>query len=311
MSEQDSFKGVVVKTTGNVYLVDTDKGVLTCSIKGKFRIKGIKTTNPAAVGDYVELNYNEKSETYVIHNILPRQNYLIRRSVNLSKQYHIIAANIDQCVVMASIRSPKTSMEFVDRMLVSAEAYGISSIVLLNKIDLLNDSEEDELIEWVSTYEMAGYKIYPISVSELQDPKKLEYLFKDKTSVISGHSGVGKSTLLNTLHPELSLQTSKVSEQHAQGKHTTTFAEMHNMSFGGKIIDTPGIRGLGVVDIEPSELNHFFPEFLKRKPECKFNNCMHLNEPQCAVKAAIEEGDIPNSRYASYLSILETDQNYR
>jgi ribosome biogenesis GTPase len=311
MSGQDSFKGVVVKTTGNVYLVETEKGIQTCSIKGKFRIKGIKTTNPSAVGDIVDFEYDSKSDSYVIYNIHPRRNYLIRRSVNLSKQYHIIAANIDQCVVMASIRAPKTSMEFVDRMLVSAEAYGIPSIILINKIDLLSDTELEELEGWKWTYSTAGYTIIPISISDPRNSDRIKQVFEHKTSVISGHSGAGKSTLLNSLSPGLGIQTSAVSEQHSQGKHTTTFAEMHNMPFDGKIIDTPGIRGLGVVDIESSELNHFFPEFFKLKPKCKFNNCIHLNEPNCAVKEAIDKREIAYSRYLSYLSILESDQNYR
>lgn len=311
MNTKRSYQGVVVKSTGSLFLVETSQGVIQTGIKGKFRIQGLKTTNPVAVGDHVELTYKEHTDQYVIHKILPRKNYLIRKSVNLSKQYHILATNVDQCLIMASIRAPKTSFEFVDRLLVSAEAYNIKTTILLNKVDLLNEEDEEEIIFWQAIYSKADYEVIPVSMTNKEGLAEISNLVKNKTTVISGHSGAGKSTLLNALNPKLELKTLEVSEQHEQGKHTTTFAEMFDIPGGGKIIDTPGIRGLGVVDIEKEELNLFFPDFLKYKSQCKFSNCMHLEEPKCAVKEAIEEGKISITRYESYLSILELDQSYR
>lgn len=310
--------GTVYKSTGSWYQVKSDEGKFyQCRIKGKFRIKGIKSTNPVAVGDRVEFKLEEHSseeeETGVITGIHERENYIIRKSVNLSKQTHIIASNIDQAFLLVTLNNPPTFTTFIDRFLVTAEAYGIKAILLFNKIDTYTDEELDEVKYLAAMYRSIGYECLGISAKSGKNVDKVKELMHDKTSMISGHSGTGKSTLINAIEPKLDLKTMKISEQHRQGQHTTTFAEMFDLDFGARIIDTPGIKGFGVVDIEKEELGDYFPEFFERKQDCKFNNCLHVDEPQCAVKEALEAGEIPWSRYKSYLQILkgEEDQHYR
>ena len=307
--------GTVYKSTGSWYTVKTDNGKsYQCRIKGKFRIQGIKSTNPIAVGDVVDFSLETKSDevTGIIERIHERKNYVIRKSVNLSKQTHIIAANIDIVFLLVTINNPVTFTAFIDRFLVTAEAYDIKVILLFNKVDTLT---EDELLETkylASIYRKIGYECIGISAKEGKNIDKVRQIMEGKTSMFSGHSGVGKSTLVNAIEPGLDLKTAKVSEQHNQGQHTTTFAEMYDLSFDAKIIDTPGIKGFGVVDMEKEELGDYFPEFFELKSECKFNNCLHINEPNCAVKEALENEEIAWSRYKSYLQILEgEDEGYR
>ena len=307
--------GTVYKSTGSWYTVKTDNGKsYQCRIKGKFRIQGIKSTNPIAVGDVVDFFLETKSDevTGIIETIHERKNYVIRKSVNLSKQTHIIAANIDIVFLLVTINNPVTFTTFIDRFLVTAEAYDIKVILLFNKVDTLT---EDELLETkylASIYRKIGYECIGISAKEGKNIDKVRQIMEGKTSMFSGHSGVGKSTLVNAIEPGLDLKTAEVSEQHNQGQHTTTFAEMYDLSFDAKIIDTPGIKGFGVVDMEKEELGDYFPEFFELKSECKFNNCLHINEPNCAVKEALESEEIAWSRYKSYLQILEgEDEGYR
>lgn len=303
-------KGLVVKSTGSSYKVrDADANIVECRLKGKFRIKDIKVTNPISVGDWVDFAHEENKETGVISRIYDRKNYIIRKSVNLSKQYHIIASNVDQAILIATVVQPKTQLEFIDRFLVTANAYGIPTIILINKLDVYEQEDLERLADWASIYEGLGIQFIPMSVSEEINLKKVKALLKDKISVVSGNSGVGKSSLLNYVSSDFNLKTSEISESHLQGVHTTTFAEMFELPEGGFVIDTPGIRGLGVVDIEKEELGTFFPEFLRFKSDCKFHNCVHLNEPKCAVKDAVEDGLISKDRYSSYLSIYNNDEN--
>ena len=307
-------KGLVYKSTGSWYKVRNDNGnFIVCRLKGKLRIKGLKVTNPVSVGDIVDIEMEKGKETGLISKIDSRKNYLIRKSVNLSKQYHIIASNIDQAVLVATVTQPNTLNEFIDRFLVSVTAYNIPAVILVNKLDVYEDEHLNRLADWNSIYTNAGYTILPISVEKEINLDKVKKLFQGKTTVLSGNSGVGKSSLLKKLLPNEEIAVKEISEMHQQGVHTTTFAEMYDLPNGGHLIDTPGIRGIGVVDIEPNELSNYFPEFLKLKPFCKFNNCVHINEPNCAVKKALDEGEIALSRYNSYLSIFNNDQeeNYR
>lgn len=310
-------EGLVYKSTGSWYLVKSKEGKFyNCRIKGRFRIKGIKSTNPVAVGDWVEFKLEDPSEedaNGVITAIKDRDNYIIRKSVNLSKQTHIIAANIDQVFLLVTLKNPITFTTFIDRFLVTAEAYDIPAILLFNKIDTYNEEELAEVKYLAAIYREIGYQCIGISAKTGKNVEQVRELMKDKTSMISGHSGTGKSTLINAIEPSLNLKTTRISEQHKQGQHTTTFAEMFDLDFGARIIDTPGIKGFGVVDIEKEELGDYFPEFFARKQGCKFYNCLHLEEPKCAVKEALEAGEIPWSRYKSYLQILkgEEDQQYR
>ena len=306
-------KGIVYSSTGSHYRVESGGKFYYCSIKGKFRIKGIKSTNPIAVGDRVVFTIeSEKAEkTGVITEIEVRQNYIVRKSVNLSKQIHIIAANIDQVFLMITLKTPPTFPAFIDRFLVTAKAYEIKTVLVFNKIDLYNSEELVEMRSLKEVYEKIGYDCHEVVATDVGTLGKIQKTITQKVSMFSGHSGVGKSTLLNTLSPDLDLKTANVSAQHEQGQHTTTFAEMFDLEGGAKIIDTPGIKGFGLVDIQREELSGYFIEFSVLKEQCKFNNCMHINEPQCAVKAASEKGEIAQSRYKSYLQLLEDDLLYR
>ena len=307
--------GLVYKSTGSWYTVKSEQGdFMECRIKGKFRMKGIKSTNPIAVGDIVDYELDENSDavTGTIHNIHDRKNYIVRKSVNLSKQTHIIASNIDVVFLLITINNPPTTTSFIDRFLVTAEAYGIEAVLVFNKIDTFDDAMNDEQLYLQYIYSEIGYKFLKVSALEKKGLDELKGMMIGKVSMFSGHSGVGKSTLVNALEPNLSLKTKNISEQSKQGQHTTTFAEMYDLSFDAKIIDTPGIKGFGIVDMEPSEVSGYFPEFFKLQNECKFNNCLHKEEPNCAVKKALEENKIAWSRYNSYLKILEgDDENYR
>lgn len=308
-------RGTVYKSTGSWYSVKAENGTFyNCRIKGKFRIGGIKSTNPVAVGDHVQFELDKKGEeaTGVISAIEPRENYIIRKSVNLSKQTHIIAANIDMAFLLVTLNNPPTFTTFIDRFLVTAQAYHIEAVILFNKIDSYSEAELDEIRYLAALYREIGYQCIGISALTGKNVEKVRALMKDKVSVFSGHSGTGKSTLANALEPGLNLKTAEISEQHLQGQHTTTFAEMFDLSFGGQIIDTPGIKGFGVVEMDREEVANYFPEFFRLKENCKFHNCLHLEEPQCAVKEALENEEIAWSRYKSYLQILEGEEdNYR
>ncbi len=307
--------GLVYKSTGSYYTVKTDDHqVYECRIKGKFRMKGIKSTNPIAVGDVVDFELDNSTDEQIgqIHHIHDRKNYIVRKSVNLSKQTHIIASNIDVVFLLITINNPPTTTSFIDRFLVTAEAYGIEAILVFNKIDTYDDAMLDEQLYLQYIYSEIGYKCLRISSTEGKGINELKQLMVGKVSMFSGHSGVGKSTLVNALQPNLNLKTKSISEQSKQGQHTTTFAEMYDLDFDAKIIDTPGIKGFGIVDIEKEEISGFFPEFFRLKDECKFNNCLHKEEPNCAIKKALEEDKIAWSRYNSYLKILEgDDEHYR
>lgn len=305
--------GTVYKSTGSWYTVKTDLGAsYQCRIKGKFRIKGIKSTNPIAVGDHVdfELETNNDQQTGVIHNILDRSNYIVRKSVNLSKQTHIIAANIDQVFLLITIDNPPTFTSFIDRFLVTAEAYSVTTMLLFNKIDTYDESTLDEVRFLAHTYRKIGYECLGISATTGKNIDKVKTMMRDKVSMFAGHSGVGKSTLVNAIEPELDLKTKAISVQHSQGQHTTTFAEMFDLNFGAKIIDTPGIKGFGVVDMDKEEVGDYFPEFFELKQHCKFNNCLHVEEPKCAVKEALDNGEVAYSRYRSYLQILNGEEEH-
>lgn len=307
--------GRVYKSTGSWYTVKTANGKFyQCRIKGKFRLDGIKSTNPIAVGDIVKFELESKNDevTGIIHRIEERKNYIIRKSVNLSKQTHIIASNIDQVFLLVTINNPPTFTTFIDRFLVTAEAYSVKTILLFNKIDTYDDETILEVKYLAALYRDIGYECIGISAKTGKNIDKVKQLMTDKVSMFAGHSGVGKSTLINSIEPTLDLKTEAISEQHQQGQHTTTFAEMFDLSFGAQIIDTPGIKGFGVVDMDDEEVGDYFPEFFELKQDCKFNNCLHIHEPQCAVKEALDNDDIAFSRYRSYLQILEgEDQHFR
>lgn len=307
--------GLVYKSTGSWYTVKTEEGeTFECRIKGKFRIKGIRSTNPVAVGDIVDFDLDETSDAVsgVITKIHDRRNYIIRKSVNLSKEVHIIASNVDKLFVLVTINNPPTTTSFIDRYLVTAEAYGVEAVLVFNKTDTFDDTMLDEQLYLQYIYQTIGYKCLRVSSTANKGIEELKAEMKDSVSMFSGHSGVGKSTLVNTLQPSLALKTKEISEQHSQGQHTTTFAEMFDLDFGARIIDTPGIRGFGVVEMGKDELGDYFPEFFALKDKCKFNNCLHKEEPHCAVKEALENEEIAWSRYRSYLQMLDgEDENYR
>src|SRR5476651_179150 len=297
-------QGLIIKSTGSWYQVQVPDGRrFEARIKGKFRIKGLSTTNPLAVGDVVDFEFEPESQNAVIHHLHPRRNYIIRKSINLSKQAQIIAANLDQAFLVVTLASPRTSLGFIDRFLVTAEAYSIPASLIFNKLDLFSKEGLEILAEYQQIYQRIGYPCYEVSALKGTNIDIIQKLIQGKTTLFSGHSGVGKSSLINALLPELAIRTGEVSDWSDKGMHTTTFAEMHELPGGGFIVDTPGIRELGVIDIEKGELGHFFPEMRDRMNQCRFNNCRHINEPGCAIVAAVEDGEIEVSRYESYLSI--------
>jgi len=307
--------GTVYKSTGSWYTVKTDEGTIyKCRMKGKFRIKGIKSTNPIAVGDVVGFTVEEKNneQTGVIHKIHDRMNYIIRKSVNLSKRIHIIASNIDQVFLLITLNNPPTFTSFIDRFLATAEAYNVKAVLLFNKVDTYNEEELLDVKYMAALYREIGYECIGVSALEGRNIDKVKDMMLGKTSMFVGHSGVGKSTLVNTIEPGLDIKTKEISSQHSQGQHTTTFAEMFDLSFDARIIDTPGIKGFGIVDMEKEEITDYFPEFFALKQDCKFNNCLHIEEPHCAVKKALENADVAYSRYKSYVQMVEgDDEHYR
>jgi ribosome biogenesis GTPase len=306
-------KGIVYRSTGSWYTVESQGVFYECRIKGKLRLKGIKSTNPVAVGDRVHFDIDSHAQANEgnITQIEERQNYIVRKSVNLSKQTHIIASNIDKVFLLVTLNNPPTFPAFIDRFLVTAEAYQIPAVLLFNKIDTYTNAELDDLKMLQNIYQEIGYVTQAISAINGKGVDTIKTLMQDKVSMFSGHSGVGKSTLVNAISPELALKTAAISKQHQQGMHTTTFAEMFALSDGIKIIDTPGIKGFGVVDMLPEEIGNYFPEFYKRKMDCKFHNCIHINEPKCAIIDAVENEEIALSRYTSYVQMMEEDSPYR
>jgi ribosome biogenesis GTPase len=306
--------GIVVRNTGSHYVVELDGGgEVNCKIKGNFRIKGIRTTNPVAVGDYVEIGEQGADGTAFIVKIHPRRNYIIRRASNLSKESHIIAANLDQALLVVTLAHPATSTTFIDRFLATAQAYSVDAVLAVNKIDLL-DEEDGELLDAVAyLYRSIGYKVVTLSARTGEGIDKLRDILRDKVTLFAGNSGVGKSTLINTLIPGLDLKTAEISAVHDTGMHTTTFSELFHLPDGGSIIDTPGVRGFGTVDFDIHEVDHFFPDLFALSKDCRFGNCTHTHEPGCAVRAALERNEIAESRYTSYLSILDdsSEDKYR
>ena len=311
-------KGIVVKSTGSWYTVKTSDGnLIECRIKGNFRIKGIRSTNPIAVGDQVELteqredNNSEGAVTGLITNIIERKNYIIRKAPNLSKESHIIAANIDQAFLIVTIKHPVTTTTFIDRFLVSAEAYRIPCRIIFNKIDLYNEDQTAQMNLLVNIYEAIGYQCLKISATENIGLEELKEMMKGRTNVFSGHSGVGKSTIINCIQPGILLKTGIISDSHHSGKHTTTYSEMIDLDFGGFIIDTPGIKGFGLLEMAKEEISHYFPEMFQLLNNCQYYNCTHTHEPGCAVKKAVEEGLIAESRYDTYVGLLNNEDKYR
>ena len=299
--------GTVYKSTGSWYKVKLENGkFIDCRLLGKFREKNIKSTNPVCVGDVVKLNNNKN--TPLIEFILDRKNYLIRKSVKLSKQFHIIASNIDICFLIITVKNPETSTMFIDRFLASTFSYNIDTVLLFNKVDDISDKEDNTLKTFLATYQSAGYDCLKISGKKGINIDELKLIMKGKSCVFSGHSGVGKSTLINRLDSKINIRTLPISKSNLSGQHTTTFSEMHDLEFGSRIIDTPGIKGFGLFDVSNFELKDFFKEFINVE-QCKFNNCLHYNEPGCNVKILVENGSISRSRYDNYIQLLEEIQN--
>lgn len=305
--------GIVIKSTGSWYSVRYGNKTISCKIKGKFKKDGLRTTNPVAVGDKVDFELVDNGRTGVIIEIHQRKNCIVRRSTNLSRKSHVIAANIDQAFLIVTIAYPKTLNGFIDRFLVACEAYQIPVRIIFNKIDLYDDKQMKTLDELQNIYENIGYKCFRTSATQKTGVENLREAMKDSINVVSGNSGVGKSTLINALDSRYALKTAEISESHGKGKHTTTFSELFPLQFGGAIIDTPGIKGFGVVDKKNAELAHYFPEMFGLLDQCQYYNCTHTHEPKCAVKEAIRNGEISISRYESYIGILQDDeaQKYR
>lgn len=302
-------KGRIIKSTGSWYQVETDDlNVYTCKLRGKFKIKGIKSTNPIAVGDKVIFLWDEERETGFITEIEERKNYIVRRSVNLSKRSHIIASNIDIALLVITLSQPRTSTGFIDRFLVTSEAYKIPCTLVFNKIDIYDEQEQEYLNEIISLYTKIGYRCIKVSAHEGTNLDLLKKEMKEKVCLISGHSGVGKSALINALDNSKEIRIGDISDIHNKGKHTTTYAEMHHLEFGSHIIDSPGIKEFGLFDFEKSELALYFPEMHNLLEKCKFNNCTHVHEPECAVKEALHENKISQSRYENYLNILAGEE---
>lgn len=303
-------KGIVIKSTGSWYLVRTENdSFINCKIRGSYRIKGIRATNPVAVGDRVEISDIGAENVAVIEKIEERSNYMIRRASNLSKEYQLIASNIDQAWLIVSLVSPKTFLEFIDRFLVTAQAYRIPASIVFNKTDLYSPLLMGEMESLIDLYQGIGYRCFSVSAKMDVNTELLAAALKGKTTLLSGNSGVGKSTLINKFQPDLKLRTGEISDFHKTGKHTTTFAEMLQINNDTNIIDTPGIKGFGVVDFDKDEIFHFFPEIFEISRDCQFNNCIHIHEPGCAVKKAVENQGIASSRYTSYLSLMDIDDS--
>ena len=301
-------EGLVISSTGSWYEVATEHGMLTCRIRGRLRLKGIRSTNPVVVGDRVMVEPDGESSAIV--EILPRSNYVIRRASNLSKESHIIAANIDRALLIVTLHSPTTAREFVDRFLVTCEAYRVPVTIVIGKADMLTGEYEAETEEFEAIYSDAGYDIIRLSSTTGEGVEEIRALLRDKKTLVAGNSGVGKSTLVSNIDPTLDIRTGEISESHHKGKHTTTFSTMYPIE-GGYIIDTPGIKGFGLIDIEGRELCRYFPEMMRLAPDCRFYNCTHTHEPGCAVREAVEQGMVAWSRYESYLKILDEDDKYR
>ena len=302
-------KGVVVCATGSWYDVLSEQGaVCKCRIRGRMRLKGVRSTNPIVVGD--EVLFVADSEDFVIEELIPRRNYIIRRASNLSKESHIIASNIDRAMLVVTLSSPRTAPEFVDRFLITCEAYSIPATILLAKIDLAADKRE-EVEAFRAVYEGAGYEVVEISAKYGTGLDRVKELVAGRTTLVAGNSGVGKSTLIGALEPTLDVRTGEISQSHHKGRHTTTFSTMYPLTGGGSIIDTPGVKGFGLIDIEDAELCRYFPDMMRYAPECRYYNCTHVHEPDCAVVRAVEKGEIAYSRYESYLKILDEDDKYR
>lgn len=305
---QERVEGIVTSSTGSWYEVVTDMGVLTCRIRGRLRLKGIRSTNPVVVGDRVMVEPDGESSAIV--EILPRRNYVIRRASNLSKESHIIAANIDRALLIVTLHSPSTPKEFVDRFLVTCEAYKVPVTIVLGKADTLEGEYAAEAEEFEAIYTNAGYEVLRLSSTTGDGVEQIRQLLHNNTTLVAGNSGVGKSTLVSHIDPTLDIRTGEISESHHKGKHTTTFSTMYPIE-GGYIIDTPGIKGFGLIDIDSRELCRYFPDMMRLAPDCKFYNCTHIHEPGCAVREAVEQGEVPWSRYESYLKILDEDDKYR
>lgn len=301
-------EGVVISSTGSWYEVATERGTLDCRIRGKLRLKGIRSTNPVVVGDRVMVEQDEQSNSIV--EIIPRQNYVIRRASNLSKESHIIAANIDRALLIVTLQAPTTPREFVDRFLVTCEAYKVPVTIVLGKADSLVDELDAEAREFEAIYGDAGYEVLRLSSTTGVGVEEIREMLRGRTTLVAGNSGVGKSTLVRSIDPTLDIRTGEISESHHKGKHTTTFSTMYPIE-GGYIIDTPGIKGFGLIDIESRELCRYFPEMMRLAPDCRFYNCTHTHEPGCAVSEAVKEGVVAWSRYESYLKILDEDDKYR
>lgn len=303
---ESRFTATVVRATGSWYDVLHDGAMLRCRIRGKLRLKGVRSTNPVVVGD--EAVCEADGGDCVIVDIVPRRNYVIRRASNLSKESHIIAANVDQALLMVTLRSPETPKEFADRFLVTCEAYKVPAAILLSKIDL---QDAEAVAEFRAVYEGAGYRVLEVSAKEGRGVEEVRELLAGRTTLVSGNSGVGKSTLIQTIDPSLDIRTGEISDSHHKGRHTTTFSTMYSLAEGGAVIDTPGIKGFGLLDIDDAELWHYFPEMMRVAPGCRFYNCTHTHEPGCAVVEAVKAGEIAWSRYESYLKILDDDEKYR
>jgi ribosome biogenesis GTPase len=301
-------KALVYKSTGSWYIVKDSTGKWhNARIKGVFKIDDITSTNPISVGDEVEMDLEDESEgTAIITEILPRNNYINRQSPRAKHQHHIVAANLDQSMLVATLKEPKTSQGFIDRFLVASEMYHVPSLIVFNKSDLYKRKEMDKYEQWKEMYEAVEYKVFLVSAATKSGIEDLQEYLKNKITLISGHSGVGKSSLLNIILPQLELKTQEVSGWSGKGLHTTTFAEMFDLPFGGKVIDTPGMREFGLVNLTKRELSHYFPEMRDRLNNCQFNNCLHINEPGCAIKEAVSNGEINEDRYVSYYGILES-----
>ena len=306
--EQQRIEGVVISSTGSWYRVSTENGDIDCRIRGRLRLKGIRSTNPVVVGDRVVVEPDDESSAIV--EILPRRNYIIRRASNLSKESHIIGANIDRALLIVTLHSPSTPVEFVDRFLVTCEAYNVPVTIVLGKADTLVGEHEAEAEEFTAIYKDAGYDIVRLSSTTGEGIDEIRELLKGHTTLIAGNSGVGKSTLVSTIDPALDVRTGEISESHHKGKHTTTFSTMYRID-EGYIIDTPGIKGFGLIDIDSKELCRYFPEMMRLAPDCRFYNCTHTHEPGCAVQEGVKQGIVAWSRYESYLKILDEDDKYR